>query len=63
MTVAQSAMTGSTKLRRMALERSGAPGQQRADAGEEEQEEADGNGDAVIERRADRDLVALTRIR
>jgi hypothetical protein len=41
-------------------QRGGAPGQQRADAGEEEQEQADGDVDAVVERRADGDLGALT---
>ncbi len=36
-----------------------APGEQRADAGEEEEEEADGDVDAVVERRAYGDLGAL----
>ena len=42
-----------------ALEGGAAPGEQRADAGQEEQKEADGQRDAVKERCADSDPVAL----
>ncbi len=41
-----------------AAQRCGAPGQQRPDAGEEEQEQPDGDGHAVIPGRAHGDLVA-----
>ena len=44
-------------------ERGGAPGEQRADAGEEEEEEADGDHDAVVEGRAHGDLGAVARTR
>ena len=42
-----------------AFERSLAPGQQRADGGEDQEQQGHGDGDAVVERRADRDFVAL----
>ncbi len=50
---------GQDKVAPDALERCAAPRQERADAGEEEKEEADRQRDAVKERRADSDLVAL----
>ena len=59
MTVAQSAMAGSDEVAADGAQRSGAPGKQRTDARQEEQEESDGNGDAVIERRAHRNFGAL----
>ena len=59
MAVTAMAIDGRMKLRRMRTQRGRAPRQQRANAGEEEQKQADGDVDAVIERRAHRDLGAL----
>ena len=50
---------GPHEISLQAFEGSFAPGEQRADCGEDQEQQRDGNRDAIVERRADGDFVAL----